>query len=216
MNRSASRTDNAAVPVHEFVYLASASQRRAQLLDQVGVAYRLLAPDIDEDAEALEEVLGAELPLAYVRRVTLLKLAAARARLKRRSLPDAPIVCADTTVALGRRILGKPRDAGHAAEMLRSLSGCTHRVITAVAVGAGRRDLLATSVSRVRFAPLSETTIRRYVESGEPEGKAGAYAVQGRIAAWIEHLEGSYTGIMGLPLHQTITLLARASVRLAL
>lgn len=204
------------MPLHAFVYLASQSPRRTQLLDQLGVAHRALRPDADEDAEALEAVHAGELPLDYVRRVTRLKLGAARARLRRRGLPMAPILCADTTVALGRRILGKPRDDGEAAAMLRALSGRTHRVLTAVALSAGARSLLATSVSRVRFAVLSETTIRRYVASGEPQGKAGAYAIQGRIAAWIEHIEGSHSGIMGLPLHETTLLLSRARVRLEL
>ncbi len=198
---------------HDFIYLASQSPRRAQLLDQLGVAHRPLLPDAAEDAEALEAERDGELPLAYVQRVTLAKLRAARARLARRGLPEAPILCADTTVALGRRILGKPRDEAHAAAMLRSLSGRTHRVMTAVAVSAGRRNLQSTNLSRVRFSTLSEGAIRRYVDSGEAQGKAGAYGIQGRIAAWIEHIEGSYSGIMGLPLHETAILLKRASVR---
>jgi len=201
---------------HAFVYLASQSPRRIQLLDQIGVAHRPLLPDRSDNAEALEEERSGELPLDYVRRVTLLKLYAARARCARRGLPDAPILCADTTVAVGRRILGKPQSPEHAAEMLRALSGRTHRVMTCVVVGAGKQHFLDTSISRVRFADLSETTIRRYVDSGEPKGKAGAYAIQGRIAAWIAHIEGSYSGIMGLPLHETTTLLSRARVRLEL
>jgi septum formation protein len=207
-----------AMPPHAFVYLASQSPRRTQLLDQLGVAHRPLLPDGIEDTEALEAEHRGELPLDYVRRVTLLKLNAARARLRRRKLPWAPILCADTTVSVGRRILGKPQSAEHAAEMLRALSGRTHRVMTCVAVGVGTRAQhhLDTSISRVRFAELSETSIRRYVDGGEPMGKAGAYAIQGRIAAWIEHIEGSYSGIMGLPLHETTTLLSRARVRLEL
>jgi septum formation protein len=205
-----------AMPPYDFVYLASQSPRRAHLLDQLRVAHRPLLPDRGEDAEGLESEHNGELPLDYVRRVTVLKLNAARARLQRRELPKAPILCADTTVAVGRRILGKPGSPEHAAQMLRALSGRTHRVLTTVAVSAGRQQLLATSISRVRFAALSETTIQRYVASGEPHGKAGAYAIQGRIAAWIEHIEGSYTGIMGLPLYETTTLLSRARVRLEL
>jgi len=201
---------------HLFVYLASQSPRRAQLMDQLGVAHRPLAPDPHEDMEALEEERSNEPPNEYVRRVTILKMNAARARLKRRRLPDAPILCADTTVALGRRILGKPRDEEHAAEMLSALSGRTHRVMTAVAVSVGRQTILDVSESRVRFADLSERTIGLYVASGEPMGKAGAYAIQSRIGAWIEHIEGSYSGIMGLPLHETTTLLSRARVRLDL
>ncbi len=200
----------------DFVYLASQSPRRVQLLDQLGVAHRPLLPGRGENAEALEVARSGELPLDYVQRVTLRKLAAARKRLAERKLPSAPILVADTTVALGRRILGKPRDDDEAAEMLAALSGRSHRVLTAVAVSSGGQHHLALSTSRVRFAPLSATTIRRYVGSGEPRGKAGAYAVQGRIAAWIERIEGSYTGVMGLPLFETAGLLARARVRLDL
>ena len=201
---------------HPFIYLASQSPRRAQLLNQLGVHHRPLLPDVGEDAEALEVERSGELPLAYVQRVTRLKLEEARRRLRRRRLPPAPILCADTTVALGKRILGKPEDGAQAAEMLRALSGRSHRVMTAVAVLAGTQVFLETSLSRVRFADLSEATIRRYVESGEPMGKAGAYAIQGRIAAWISHIEGSHSGIMGLPLHETTLLLARARVQLEL
>ena len=201
---------------HDFVYLASQSPRRTQLLDQLGVAHRPLLPGRDENAEALEVERSGEMPLDYVQRVTLRKLAAARKRLDQRRLPAAPILVADTTVALGRRMLGKPRDAAQAAAMLAALSGRTHRVLTAVAVGAGAQHFMAVSVSRVRFATLSHRSIARYVASGEPMGKAGAYAVQGRIAAWIERIDGSYTGVVGLPLHETTQLLARARVRLDL
>ena len=201
---------------HQFIYLASQSPRRAHLLNQLGVHHRPLLPDPGEDPEALETQRSGELPLAYVQRVTRLKLEEARRRLRRHRLPPAPILCADTTVALGTRILGKPADEAQAAEMLRALSGRSHRVMTVVAVLAGTQVFLETSLSRVHFAELSETTIRRYVESGEPMGKAGAYAIQGRIAAWIPHIEGSHSGIMGLPLHETTLLLARARVQLEL
>lgn len=199
---------------HDFIYLASQSPRRAQLLDQLGVAHRPLLPDAGEDAEALEQERSGEAPLDYVQRVTRLKLDAARGRLRRRGLAVAPILAADTTVAVGRRILGKPADEAEAAEMLRLLSGRTHRVMTTVAVQADTQVHALTQISRVRFATLSESTIRRYVDSGEPMGKAGAYAIQGRIAARIEHIEGSHSGIMGLPLFETTQLLARARVRL--
>ena len=202
------------MPSHAFVYLASQSPRRAQLLEQLGVAHRPLLADEAEDVEQLEAERSGELPADYVRRVTLAKLLQARRRLARRGLPAAPILCADTTVAVGRRILGKPSDAEEAAATLRRLSGRTHRVLTAVALSAGRDTLLEVSVSRVHMAELSERTIQRYVDSGEPYGKAGAYAVQGRIAAWIERIEGSYTGIMGLPLFETARLLARARTTL--
>lgn len=200
---------------YDFVYLASASPRRSQLLDQLGVQHRPLLPAASENPESWEEERSGEPALAYVQRVALRKLAAARKRLQLRKLPPAPILVADTTVALGRRLLGKPDDPDHARQMLRQLSGRTHRVLTAVVVG-GTQQLhhMATSVSKVRFAALSNSTIDRYVASGEPRGKAGAYAVQGRMAAWIEHIEGSYTGVVGLPLHETAQLLARARVRL--
>ncbi|MDE2614197.1 MAG: septum formation inhibitor Maf [Burkholderiales bacterium] len=198
--------------VHRFVYLASASPRRAQLLDQIGVRHRPLVAAADEDAERLEAERAGELPEDYVRRVTLAKLRAARRRLAARGLAQAPILCADTTVALGRRLLGKPADAEHATRMLRALSGRTHRVLSAVAVSCGRASPLLLSVSRVRFAVLPEGVIRAYAASGEPQGKAGAYAVQGCIAQWIERIEGSYSGIMGLPLFETRALLARARV----
>ena len=200
----------------DFVYLASQSPRRAQLLDQLGVSHRPLHPGADENAEALEEERSGELPIDYVRRVTLNKLTSARRRLARRRLPVAPILVADTTVALGRRILGKPRDPDEAAAMLSVLSGRVHRVLTAVAVGAGTQHFMEVSQSKVRFAELSQRSIQRYVDSDEPRGKAGAYAVQGRMAAWIERIDGSYTGVMGLPLHETTRLLARARVRLDL
>lgn len=201
---------------HDFVYLASQSPRRVQLLDQLGVAHKPLAPGADENAEALEVERGGELPLDYVQRVTLRKLAAARKRLAKRRLPEAPILVADTTVALGRRILGKPRNPDEAIAALRALSGRSHRVLTAVAVSAGAQHFMAVNVSRVHFVDLSDLSIRRYVASGEPRGKAGSYAIQGRIAAWIKRLDGSYSGVMGLPLHETATLLARARVRLDL
>ena len=198
-----------------FVYLASQSPRRRELLAQIGVRHELLLADADEDAESLETEIAGELPAAYVERVTRAKLAAARRRLAKRALPEAPILCADTTVALGRRILGKPRDADAAARTLALLAGRTHRVITAVAVATGRRSRLLASVSRVRFAPLAASDIDAYVASGEPFGKAGAYAIQSAAAAWISRIDGSYTGIMGLPLHETAPLLRWAGVALS-
>jgi septum formation protein len=197
----------------KFVYLASQSPRRRQLLEQLGIRYELLLADEHEDAEALEVVLPNEAPRAYVQRVTLLKLEAALARMKRRGLPLAPVLCSDTTVALGKTILGKPDDAKHAVQILGALSGQTHRVLTSVAMGtlskAGKplKTEQNLSVSNVRFAQLTRTQIQTYVASGEPMGKAGAYAVQGRAAAYIEHISGSYSGIMGLPMFETAQLL---------
>jgi septum formation protein len=197
----------------KFVYLASQSPRRRQLLEQLGIRYELLLADEHEDAEALEVVLPNEAPRAYVQRVTLLKLEAALNRMKRRGLPLAPVLCSDTTVALGKTILGKPDDAKHAAQILGALSGQTHRVLTSVAMGtlskSGKplKTEQALSVSNVRFTQLTRTQIQTYVASGEPMGKAGAYAVQGRAAAYIEHISGSYSGIMGLPMFETAQLL---------
>jgi septum formation protein len=190
-----------------FIYLASQSPRRRQLLEQLGVAHELLLPDPDEDAEALEELLPGESPKAYVQRVTGLKFDAALHRMRRRGLPVAPVLCSDTTVALGRQILGKPADAADARRMLGALSGTTHRVLTAVVLGTPRRRFDALSDSRVTFSAIAPAQIRAYVASGEPMGKAGAYAVQGRAAAWIEKISGSYSGIMGLPLFETAQLL---------
>jgi septum formation protein len=200
--------------VSEFIYLASQSPRRRQLLEQLGVRHELLLPDAGEDSEALEAVQPGEAPAAYVQRVTGLKLDAALERLRRRGLPPAPVLCSDTTVALGRTIYGKPQDGDDAARMLRALSGHTHRVLTAVAVQSGRQRRQALSDSRVRFAPMTPGQIRAYVASGEPLGKAGAYAVQGRAAAHIERIAGSYSGIMGLPLYETAGLLRECGIRI--
>ena len=191
----------------DFIYLASQSPRRRQLLEQLGERLSLLLPDDAEAAEALEAVRPGEAPAAYVRRVTGLKLQDALRRLNDRHLPPAPVLCSDTTVALGRQILGKPRDAQDAADMLARLSGQTHRVLTAVAIQSGQRRVDALSDSRVRFAALTPADIAAYIASGEWEGKAGAYAIQGRAAAFVEHISGSYSGIMGLPLFETAALL---------
>jgi septum formation protein len=198
-----------------FVYLASQSPRRRQLLEQLGVRYELLLPEPGEDTESLEAVLPGEAPAAYVKRVTRLKLDAAVQRMQVRRLPAAPILCSDTTVAFGRTIYGKPADARDAARMLKELSGKTHRVLTAVAVQAGRRRLEVLNVSQVTFAAMTPSQIRNYVAGGEPLGKAGAYAVQGAAAAHITRIAGSYTGIMGLPLFETAALLRQAGVRMA-
>jgi septum formation protein len=191
----------------DFVYLASQSPRRRQLLEQIGVRYELLLAAPDEDAEALERVMPSEAPLAYVKRVTLLKLEAAVLRLQSRQLPAAPVLCADTTVALGRKILGKPDNEQDAIRILKTLSGQTHRVLTAVAVASGRRRLLNVSVSKVSFAPMKHSEIKAYVATGEPFGKAGAYGIQGLAAVHISAIQGSYTGIMGLPIFETAQLL---------
>lgn len=190
-----------------FIYLASKSPRRRQLLEQLGVRFELLLPDDDEDVEALEVVLAREAPAAYVHRVTQLKLDAALCRLTRRGLPAAPVLCSDTTVALGNTIYGKPADAADAQRMLSALVGQTHKVLTAVAVGGTKNRQHCVCESEVTFAALSDSEVRVYVASGEPLDKAGAYAVQGRAAAFISHMSGSYSGIMGLPLYETAKLL---------
>ncbi|WP_114969471.1 Maf family protein [Rhodoferax ferrireducens] len=191
----------------EFIYLASQSPRRSQLLDQLGVRHELLLPGADEDSEALEVALPNEAPAAYVKRVTQLKLNAALMRLKQRGLPTAPVLCSDTTVALGRIIYGKPIDAADAARILTELSSKTHRVLTGVVLGTVRKRVQALCESRVTFADMSPRQIQAYVASGEPMGKAGAYGVQGRAAAYISFISGSYSGIMGLPMFETAQLL---------
>ncbi len=196
-----------------FVYLASQSPRRAQLLAQIGVGHELLLAGADEDAEALEALQPGEAAVDYVQRVTLLKSTAAVERWRARALPHAPILCADTTVAIDDEVVGKPADAAAATAMLARLSGRSHRVLTAVTLGLpDRPPALALNVSTVRFARLTAQQIERYVAGGEPFGKAGGYAVQGAAAAWIEHIEGSFSGIMGLPLHETALLLRDAGI----
>ena len=195
-----------------FIYLASQSPRRSQLLEQIGVAHQILVADATEAeaAEALEIALKNEAPLTYVKRVTALKLDAAVARMQQRGLPHAVVLCADTTVAMGRIIYGKPETEKDAVRMLTELSGHTHRVLTSVAVayGAkGKKRLQLVSESKGTFDNLSKAQITAYVASGEPMGKAGSYAVQGSAAMFIRHISGSYSGIMGLPLYETAQLL---------
>jgi len=177
------------------------------LLEQLGVNFELLLPDANEDAEALEVVRPNEKPRAYVQRVTALKLEAALQRLKNRGLTSAPILCSDTTVALGNTLFGKPDNAEHAKSMLQQLSGKTHRVLTAVSIGTQRKQSHALSISQVQFADLSKQEIDRYVASQEPMGKAGSYAIQGKAAVFISHISGNYSGIMGLPMFETSHLL---------
>lgn len=199
--------------MYAFIYLASQSPRRQELLRQIGVSFELLLPGDDEDAEALEAVLPGETAEAYVQRVCHLKAEAAVQRRLRRGLEPAPILTSDTTVALAHRILGKPADAGDATHMLRLLSGCTHQVLTAVTVADPDGPLRhALSTSDVTFAMLGDDDIARYIASGEPFGKAGAYGIQGKAAAFTERIAGSYSGIMGLPLFETARLLRLSHV----
>ena len=199
-----------------FIYLASQSPRRSQLLEQIGIAHQILVADAAEnaieDAEALEIALKNEAPHAYVVRVTGLKLDAAVRRLKSRGLVAAPVLCADTTVCMGRVIYGKPENAADAVRMLAELSGNTHKVLTAVAVQNGRKRVSMLSESKVTFAKLTQSQIAGYVASGEPMGKAGSYAVQGRAATFISKISGSYSGIMGLPIFETAQLLQQVGM----
>jgi septum formation protein len=208
---NASHPDPARQP---WLYLASQSPRRRQLLEHWGLRCELLLPDPHEDAEAIEVVKPNEAPATYVRRVTGLKLQHAVERRQRRGLPEGPVLCADTTVALGRQILGKPDSTEHAAAMLRQLSGRQHQVLTAVALHHQGRVHQALSRSQVRFAELTEAQIAHYVASGEPMGKAGSYGIQGLAGLLIERISGSYTGIMGLPAYETAQLLAAAGIPL--
>ncbi|MBJ9896537.1 Maf family protein [Burkholderia cenocepacia] len=201
-------------PLFQTLYLASQSPRRQELLQQIGVRFELLLPRPDEDAEALEAELPGEAADAYVRRVTVAKAEAARARLVASGKPAAPVLVADTTVTIDGAILGKPADADDALAMLTRLAGREHAVLTAVAVIDASGELLPPALSRssVRFAAASRGAYVRYVETGEPFGKAGAYAIQGRAAEFIERIDGSHSGIMGLPLFETAALLRTARV----
>ncbi|MFK7964871.1 MAG: nucleoside triphosphate pyrophosphatase [Burkholderiaceae bacterium] len=190
-----------------MIWLASSSPRRAELLTQLGVTFEKLLPDDPLAAEALEAERQGEPPNQYVLRVTLAKLELAANKRREQQLIDRPILAADTTIALGGRILGKPQDTEHNALMLRTLSGRTHRVLTAVAVGRGPRIEHCVHVSRVWFARLSPDTIAEYVATGEGLDKAGGYGIQGSAARFVRKIEGSYSGIMGLPLYETARLL---------
>ncbi|HTI17243.1 MAG TPA: Maf family protein [Trinickia sp.] len=197
-----------------FVYLASQSPRRQALLAQLGVRFELLLPRPDEDAEALEAERDGEPAEAYVLRVTVAKAEAAHARRVAGGHALAPILVADTTVTVDGAILGKPIDIEHALAMLERLAGREHEVLTALAVVDGEGRLLPPALSRstVRFVAAPRDTLMRYATSGEPLGKAGAYGIQGRAAEFIERIEGSYSGIMGLPLFEAAELLRTARV----
>ena len=216
--------------MHSFIYLASQSPRRQELLTQIGVKFQLLLADPSEDVESLEIQLPHEPALVYVKRVTLAKLTAAKQRLLtkqlKQELPSAPILCADTTVALtledGKEIiLGKPADQQDAKRILQLLSGKTHQVHTAVAV-LGKPDMndnqpkLLVSSSQVTFKSLTDEEINAYILTNEPMGKAGAYGIQGIGACLISDISGSYSGIMGLPLYETSQLLNETGVKFSL
>jgi len=204
--------------MHTFIYLASQSPRRQELLKQIGIRFEMLLPSPDEDSESIETPLPQEKARTYVERVTLAKSAAALARWKKSGLPWAPILCADTTVSLPKHpdgeILGKPMDAADAIRILTMLSGKAHEVLSSVAVTPkpDEKPMVLTQVSEVQFADLSTEQMDAYIASGEPFGKAGAYGIQGLGGAFIPSIRGSYSGIMGLPIYETQLLLNRAQV----
>jgi septum formation protein len=182
-----------------MLHLASKSPRRRELLSMLGLDFGILDLDIPELPAP------AEPPEDYVRRVAREKAGAGLLRLAGQT--EAVVLGADTEVVLDGRIYGKPVDAADAAAMLRSLSGRTHAVISAISMISAARELQATSVSQVTFAAMGEDDIAVYLASGEWDGKAGAYAIQGMAQGFISHLSGSHSGVMGLPLHETATLL---------
>jgi len=193
------------------IYLASRSPRRRELLKQIDVSFEVLvlrehpARGLDVD----ESVHPGEAPADYVRRVALAKAEVGWRRIEQRRLRRFPVLGADTAVCIGEEILGKPADRADAARMLRLLSGREHRVLTAVVLKFEDRVEEVASESRVRFCDLDEADLETYVKSGEPTDKAGAYVIQGRAAAFVTEIHGSYTGIMGLPLYETAQLIRR-------
>jgi septum formation protein len=189
-----------------FVYLASKSPRRRDLLKQIGIACRILDVEVDEHWD------GQEPADAYVRRLAELK--AKRGWDQIRAIDPHPVLGADTAVVIGGEILGQPHDRADGFGMLRRLGGRTHEVYSAVAVATASGIEARVSLSRVRMRVLTDAELNAYWASREPRGKAGGYAIQGRAAAFIEHLEGSYSGVVGLPLHETAELLAGVGVAL--
>ncbi|HSF22108.1 MAG TPA: Maf family protein [Burkholderiales bacterium] len=198
------------------IYLASRSPRRRELLKQIGVLFELLLlrEDLRRGADVDETPLPDESPGVYVLRVAGAKVTAAVRQIALRGLPQKPVLAADTTVVFDDRIIGKPLNAGDAARMLRALSGREHQVLTAVALALREQVETQISVSSVWFQELTDADIRRYVATGEPLDKAGGYAIQGRAGAFVTRIAGSYSGIMGLPLAETVELLKRFDIPL--
>ncbi|OGS98623.1 MAG: septum formation protein Maf [Gallionellales bacterium RBG_16_56_9] len=191
------------------VYLASQSPRRRELLKQIGINFELLLlrSDPRRDRDVDETPHAGEVPEDYVLRVCRAKAEAGYSALRLRSLPPFPVLAADTAVALDGKIFGKPDNAAQAAAMLRQLSGCEHQVLSSVAIALGEHVEVALSTSTVRFAALDEARIQRYLLTREYADKAGGYAIQGHAGAFVEHISGSYSGVMGLPLFETVQLL---------
>ncbi len=200
-------------PPDRGIYLASRSPRRRELLTQIGVRYHLLLfrERADSGLDVSEDPLPGEAPDAYVERVARAKAEAGWRRMQQRNLPHAPVLAADTTVALDGRIFAKPADRKEAAAMLAALSGRSHEVLTAIALQTDDRLESALSRSEVRFKDLAAQEITDYLATGEADDKAGAYAIQGRAARFVAELRGSYSGVMGLPLYETAQLLERAT-----
>ena len=193
------------------IYLASKSPRRQELLRQLGIEFTelLLREGAGRRRDIVEVPRKGESPIEYIKRVARTKAAVGWHQMGRRGLAPKPVLAADTEVVLDGTVLGKPKDAMSAVDMLRRLSGQTHEVSTAVAIRWNTQILIAVSLSRVTFRALIDDEIERYVATGEPFDKAGAYAIQGRAAAFVSHLEGSYSGVMGLPLFETAEILAK-------
>jgi septum formation protein len=189
-----------------MLYLASASPRRQELLRQVGLSFDALPSNIVEERQIGER------PVEYVRRVATDKARHVARLVAERGLPTHPVLGADTEVVVEDDILGKPRDRVHAAGMLRRLSGRSHTVLTALCLVTATGEHHALCESRVTIAALSDAAIARYLETGEADDKAGAYAIQGRAAGYIARLEGSYSGVMGLPLYELFETLKRAGM----
>lgn len=198
-------------PQHPRIHLASRSTRRRELLTQIGVQFDAIIfrnpPRDDQELDETPQV--SEDPVGYVTRVALAKAEYGRRIVNWRKLLPQAVLAADTTVELAGEIIGKPNDYDDAMRILRQLSGHTHRVLTTVAIDFEGRLETSLSISEVRFRTLDEAEIRRYVASGEPMDKAGAYGIQGHAGMFVEHLSGSYTGVMGLPLFETAQLLKR-------
>ena len=190
-----------------MIYLASSSPRRRDLLSQLGVSFQILDPEVDES------IRGAETPDALVRRLAALKADAGRRLLDDKGSADL-VLGADTIVVLDNQVLGKPRDAAHACERLMCLSGRCHRVLSAVALASADGTGMRLSESRVCFREVTRRECEAYAATGEPLDKAGGYAIQGRAAAFVRDLQGSYSGVVGLPLFETAELLREAGVTL--
>jgi septum formation protein len=194
------------------IYLASRSPRRRELLNQLGVTFEELLAQEQHGADVDETPHAGEPADAYVMRIARAKAELGWRQVAARELAVRPVLAADTTVVLEGEILGKPDHGAHAREMLWRLSGKPHRVLTAVAAAEGGRMEAALSASTVEFRELTDAEIIDYVAGGEPLDKAGAYAIQGRAAGFVRKLNGSYSGIMGLPLTETTALLRRFGI----